>query len=624
MLTYGSREEILALQSADVDVADSPRPRAASATRLLCGDVKRIDEDDSKLSESSNADQIVLAPRNKVQVATKEPTKERILKEVETTKAPLPAGRVSSATAKPESERRTAALRMLPANTNTTESEVPVKAPPTTAGELASALASKSGAKRKFAVNDENAFVRGMKSGNGNGKPAQPAGKEQANNNTPIRELKNPKSIRSLASSRNNANNSNSEAKAAVGVRRPLAAKSTNDDISSPRKQAQSDYKGHGKAGNNVSSDKVAALGNRMRSRSKSALTVDILEVPAPAAADIHVDEEMTSKPTTPFASDEPEQSCHELNAVLSLDIEGDPPVPRTPTHTTNVDEFASQRLLSSRVEGRDTPPPSDISSQGEMPRPSRRARASVSYAEPNLRDKMRRPTKELFDAVAGEGKYVQRQQIQSLLQGQGHAHEGSSESTEGTVTEAAVIAQDEREAPQQHPAVEKRRSRASTAGLRGLDEQLGAIPAKLGVSDHAAGKDPYEFTTLSSPEVDSEESMAVSSSRGKATALAGRKSDASSAANPRVSLKPSRRSSAAAGREDSTAAADRHTRPSAARKRASMVALKRENFLDDDDDDPADSSYEPPAADMNDGTANEDRTMSTRDRISRRRSMML
>lgn len=36
--------------------------------------------------------------------------------------------------------------------------------------------------------------------------------------------------------------------------------------------------------------------------------------------------------------------------------------------------------------------------------RPSRRQRAVVSYAEPNLRDKMRRPTKELIDAVGSDG----------------------------------------------------------------------------------------------------------------------------------------------------------------------------------------------------------------------------
>lgn len=54
------------------------------------------------------------------------------------------------------------------------------------------------------------------------------------------------------------------------------------------------------------------------------------------------------------------------------------------------------------------TPPPQtirDTSSEREAARPSRRARASVSYAEPNLRDKMRRPGKELVDAIVVTGE---------------------------------------------------------------------------------------------------------------------------------------------------------------------------------------------------------------------------
>lgn len=41
--------------------------------------------------------------------------------------------------------------------------------------------------------------------------------------------------------------------------------------------------------------------------------------------------------------------------------------------------------------------------------RPSRRPRGAVSYAEPNLRDKMRRPTKELAPAVAESSRHHQR-----------------------------------------------------------------------------------------------------------------------------------------------------------------------------------------------------------------------
>jgi hypothetical protein len=66
------------------------------------------------------------------------------------------------------------------------------------------------------------------------------------------------------------------------------------------------------------------------------------------------------------------------------------------------------------RAESRDTPPPPDLGPGIEGQRLSRRARGSVSYAEPNLRDKMRRPTKELVDAVTGEGK-AQRLSIVKL-----------------------------------------------------------------------------------------------------------------------------------------------------------------------------------------------------------------
>ncbi|KAJ5159216.1 uncharacterized protein N7500_008867 [Penicillium coprophilum] len=48
------------------------------------------------------------------------------------------------------------------------------------------------------------------------------------------------------------------------------------------------------------------------------------------------------------------------------------------------------------------SPHPNAMNTEGESAtRPSRRRGAVVSYAEPNLRDKMRRPTKEMIDAVA-------------------------------------------------------------------------------------------------------------------------------------------------------------------------------------------------------------------------------
>ena len=65
---------------------------------------------------------------------------------------------------------------------------------------------------------------------------------------------------------------------------------------------------------------------------------------------------------------------------------------------------------LAVQQESWDTPPPADLVSKvsdaetfGTAGRASRRARGSVSYAEPSLREKMRRPTKELVDAVAAD-----------------------------------------------------------------------------------------------------------------------------------------------------------------------------------------------------------------------------
>ena len=60
----------------------------------------------------------------------------------------------------------------------------------------------------------------------------------------------------------------------------------------------------------------------------------------------------------------------------------------------------------AARPESRDTPPPAELgpdTGTGSFGRASRRPRGNVNYAQPNLRDKMRRPTKELIDAVGAE-----------------------------------------------------------------------------------------------------------------------------------------------------------------------------------------------------------------------------
>ncbi|MCJ1383044.1 hypothetical protein MMC17_006157 [Xylographa soralifera] len=89
---------------------------------------------------------------------------------------------------------------------------------------------------------------------------------------------------------------------------------------------------------------------------------------------------------------------------------------PATPIHPDlNLLSPVSSQPTTSRLDSRDTPPPGDIQSDASSAssisvtgRTTRRPRSSVSYAEPNLRDKMRRPGKELVDAV-GADERIQR-----------------------------------------------------------------------------------------------------------------------------------------------------------------------------------------------------------------------
>lgn len=87
--------------------------------------------------------------------------------------------------------------------------------------------------------------------------------------------------------------------------------------------------------------------------------------------------------------------------ATDTVDVQ---PGPETPA---GLDIFSpsSSQPSTARAESRDTPPPPDLGPGTEGQRPSRRARGGVSYAEPNLRDKMRRPTKDLVDAVGADSK---------------------------------------------------------------------------------------------------------------------------------------------------------------------------------------------------------------------------
>lgn len=108
--------------------------------------------------------------------------------------------------------------------------------------------------------------------------------------------------------------------------------------------------------------------------------------------------------PTKPSAPES--KAMSDLNIVDTAAYEA-ALQPKTPAA---LDLFSPPSQVSTdRPQGKDTPPPSDLTATGtaQAGRGSRRARAVVNYAEPNLISKMRRPTKELADAVGKDGRPI-------------------------------------------------------------------------------------------------------------------------------------------------------------------------------------------------------------------------
>ncbi|CEJ81654.1 Putative Shugoshin family protein [[Torrubiella] hemipterigena] len=182
-----------------------------------------------------------------------------------------------------------------------------------------------------------------------------------------IREKAYGKSLKELASIRREARNRPDTTKPA---RKPLSSKTTNEDITSPKKLAHL-----------IAMDDIAvAKANLVRQKP----AVDKLK---PKSKVSRVESLSLQESVTPKLTASPVDFSVSMAETAFLS-------PASPEPTPPVEEHRG-----------DTPPPADISSMGETSRPSRRNRTTISYAEPSLRVKMRRPTKELFDAVAGEAK---------------------------------------------------------------------------------------------------------------------------------------------------------------------------------------------------------------------------
>ncbi|KAK0386350.1 hypothetical protein NLU13_6187 [Sarocladium strictum] len=256
------------------------------------------------------------------------------------------------------------------ANAKSAEPESPVPRIPQDLRPVATPVVQpiKTGSKRKFAARDENDVPQIQITSKENRSARILPEKASVLGKAEGKTLKELTTIRKEARDR-----------ATVGAnpRKPLSAKSTNDDVSSPKKVKD------------VTKDEIAA-----------------------AKADAKPKTETKPKATHDRPKARPKPAPVKIGAVLAAES-----VMEKPCVTELAAPVAEPALLlptspepatSSEEPRGDTPPPAHISSSGETSRPSRRNRTAVSYAEPNLRDKMRRPSKQLFDAVAGEA-YTRR-----------------------------------------------------------------------------------------------------------------------------------------------------------------------------------------------------------------------
>lgn len=457
---------------------------------------------------------------------------------------------------------------------------------------------AKSGSKRKFGLGDENDSIRPSKD------VAEKTGatKSEPEKSFPTRELLKRKSIKDLpAASRREAREKSSSVLSAQGSRKPLSTKSSNEDFASPKK-----------APKHFSSDtiivKPASLDTAPVSQTsqhkRKAVSVEILNAPPRIVLNTSVPE-LARSPLEPaaIAPDSPEPSA-------------------------------------ARETARDTPPPADISSQGEASRPNRRARASISYAEPNLRDKMRRPTKELFDAVAGEGKFIHRASYQKTDEPAPGPAPGAKFKTESDPTElwkslltveaardvvkgaspSSIVQQDPSSGAPPNTVPADRRRRYSSMAAEEIPEVERRGPARQSTSSRVEtkgrsggppsavdeGVDVYDFTTTSPDPKERKPHGDVNQERFAA---------AKSSRHPRRSSALPR--DAAGSEQGDVADNTARITSTLSRKRVSMVSLKKSSLLDMDGAD--EGSFESVGESEN-GTEVE----SARDRISRRRSMML
>lgn len=417
--------------------------------------------------------------------------------------------------------------------------------------------------------------------------------------------------MRSLPAAKKDARDKAPATTPSLAPRKPLGAKNANQPVNTPKK----------------ASSKSPVLDEIARAKA---------EVKEAAKAKGQAKPKKKDEPPVPIHVPGPEPVSAPVEAIEiepeTLSSEApELPVPDSPEPTVPLEE------------ARDTPPPADISSRGEISRPSRRARAAVSYAEPNLRDKMRRPTKQLFDAVAGEGKSMRRAShsrvselpsIKSEEKSQGGWKDMPKAAPASPLVQKVSRTQPEEEKQEEGeddelptgvPAARKKRNssmasqgaepESSSSSGRSLgkptNRRLEEIAAREAEAAKAFDNEPdvYEFSC--SPTSGSSKNLPAVASAAPDTGKKASNKKGGSA----------RRLSSILREDPETASQEKPTR--ATRKRASMTTVQRTATssslrLDaDDSTTDADSSF-------NSATSG-DTEPTTRDRVTmRRRSMML
>ncbi|PHH74748.1 hypothetical protein CDD80_2871 [Ophiocordyceps camponoti-rufipedis] len=320
-------------------------------------------------------------------------------------------------------------------------------------------LSVKAGAKRKLSVRDDSEVG-----------PVRPAAAKEnqipqitATEKAPCREKAEAKDAKNPVGARKD------ERERRRGIdskaRQPLAAKSTNEDLRSPKKSVKPTQPVDDISTLMLDAPKAKASISRPRSRTKTSLSV----MAAPEAVAI----EPPASPPNP------------------------PPVETVPAPVSE-DDLLSPRSPEPAARdagtGSDTPPPADISASGEATRPSRRNRAAISYAEPNLRDKMRRPSKQLFDAVAGEGKNRRSSQAETMpMTTAGESSEPPPSPLAGKQPSSPP------ELPDSVATAARRRPPSSGSGRENHSSGRGSQTDQDGQAE-TSDVDVYEFTSSSPP----------------------------------------------------------------------------------------------------------------------------